>query len=327
MSIEALQASVQEILNSPTCSVEFFFVLKSDGDLILKRPDMNHVAQTELGNQFIAALRTQVSEREGVSLVELTNADERTNVIYHYDLAPLPAQLETLNTLTNNEINDAFSFNTDSLKDLEAIVILVGDQAGQIAIYKHHYPVTLMQRNSGFSIVRAGATNRFEKLDRDILKISPKFEFFMVNGQCYVLELATLERFYGFKEAIKNVATEAIALVTASALIADVAVLTARMDDLSFCRKLARLTRSSPVLGVVSNQEIIEFVTGHPKLAGKFALNDENTQFLLKTKVSQNLFLKLLNDDYLKSLLTQTDYDSLAKDSLIAAELEPPAVA
>lgn len=118
------------------------------------------------------------------------------------------------------------------------------------------------------------------------------------------MKLETLERFYGFKEAIKNVAAHAIELVTASALIVDVAVLTARMGDISCCRKLARLTRSSPVLGIVSNQAIINFVATHPSLAGKFALNNESTKFLLRTKISQNLFLKLLNDDYLKSLLT-----------------------
>lgn len=300
--------------------------MKSGDNLRLKRLDMNQDTQTELGNQFILGLRNQVSEREGVSLVDLTRADDRADVIYRYDLEPLPIQLKTLDFALANEINEAFDFTTDRLKDLESIVILVGNQAKQLVLYKHHYPVTLMQKNSGFSLVKTAASNRFEKLDRDILKISPKFEFFMIDGQHYILELETLERFYGFKEAIKNVAAHAIELVTASALIVDVAVLTARMGDISFCRKLARLTRSSPVLGIVSNQAIINFVATHPSLAGKFMLNNESTKFLLRTKISQNLFLKLLNDDYLKSLLTQMNYDSLAKDSLVNIKAEAASV-
>jgi Domain of unknown function (DUF4868) len=311
------------VIDSPQCSAEFFFVLKEEGDtLTVKRPDMNQDVQTELGEQFMASLRIQVSDREEITLVDLTNADGRNNVIYRYDLDDVPAQLQALEEMIAGEVFAAFDFENDSLKNLEGILILLGDHERQVGLYKHHYPVTLMQKNNGI-IARVKGSSRFEKLDQDILKINPSFDFFIFEDQFYILEMKTLERFCGFQEAIKNVATQAIAIVTQSALIVDTAVLTARLDDMAFCRKLANLTKNSPVLGIIPNADIIAFVTGHPKLARKFSLNDAQTQFHLKTKVSQTLFLKLLNDDYLKSLLTQNDYDSLAKDSLLP---EPEAV-
>ena len=39
-------------------------------------------------------------------------------------------------------------------------------------------------------------------------------------------------------------------------------------------------------------------------------------KFVLKTKKSQNHFIKLMSDDYLESELTNIQYDSLAKDKL-----------
>lgn len=42
----------------------------------------------------------------------------------------------------------------------------------------------------------------------------------------------------------------------------------------------------------------------------------DGTQFALDTKVSKDLFVKLLNDDFLTSELTQLYYDSLAKDNI-----------
>lgn len=36
----------------------------------------------------------------------------------------------------------------------------------------------------------------------------------------------------------------------------------------------------------------------------------------LDTKASKNAFIKLLNDDYLRSNLTNQEYDSIAKDRI-----------
>lgn len=44
----------------------------------------------------------------------------------------------------------------------------------------------------------------------------------------------------------------------------------------------------------------------------------DGTQFALDTKVSKDLFIKLLNDDFLTSELAQLYYDSLAKDNIEA---------
>lgn len=42
----------------------------------------------------------------------------------------------------------------------------------------------------------------------------------------------------------------------------------------------------------------------------------------LDTKVSKDLFIKVLMDDFLTSQLTQFYYDSIAKDALIAESVD-----
>lgn len=315
MNIEDLNISVLNVIDSQVCSAVFYCVLRTNDGLALKQFNMDKLTQEQLGAEFIKSIRNQIS-RENVTLSELSNADDRANAVYHYDLDVFPPQLGALEMLLATEIEDQFDFSKDSLRDLEAILVLIGNQDNQLVIYKHHYSVTLLQKQSGFSLIRSPKSNRFERLDDDVLKINSKFEFLMIDGQCYVFDLITLERFYGFQEAIKNLAIQGIEHVTASNLIVDVTVLSARLSDLTFCRKLARLNTNSPVLGIVPNHAVIDFVSNHPKLAGKFSLSEDGKKFSIKTKISQNLFLKLLNDDYLKSLLTQIDYESLAKDSM-----------
>ena len=66
---------------------------------------------------------------------------------------------------------------------------------------------------------------------------------------------------------------------------------------------------------------VMAFIQQHPILKKKIRLNADNTKVSLDTKVSQELFIKLLNDDFLKSELTMLLYDSQNKDSM-AIEVE-----
>lgn len=315
MPIKALQKAISAVLDDPLCSAEVFFLLEKEGALELTKPDMEQQTQAELANDFIVETRSKLIEPDGISLLDLTAADERSEVIYKYDLAEIPVKLDKLKEVLAAANIRPFDFDSDRLEDLTAILIIIGTHASQLVLYKHQYPVLLLKK-SGFSISRMGQSKRFKKLESDILRINSKFEFFLMDGEFYILDVKTLERFYGFGEAVKNVAIQAIEKIAESGLTVTIDMLSARLDDLSFSRKIARAAKNSPVLGKISNDRVISFATKHPALAGKLALSADGTQFLLKTKSSQLLFLKLLNDDYLFSQLTEKDYDSLAKDGI-----------
>lgn len=65
----------------------------------------------------------------------------------------------------------------------------------------------------------------------------------------------------------------------------------------------------------IANNELISFVTNNPKLKDNFKINDEKTKFILNTNKNCDFFLKLLDDDFLKSELTQEQYEALAKNN------------
>ena len=213
----------------------------------------------------------------------------------------------------------------DCLSHLEGILVLIGNQDNQIALYKHQYPITLLKPDSGFNLMKPKGENRFKKLDSDILKISPKFEFMKVDGQYFILDIKALEKFFGFHDAVKNVAEQGIENIQQANLVVDSEVFTARLDDISFARKLVKSAKNSPVLGVIPNTEVIRFTSTHPALKGKFKYSEDGSQLDLKTKTSQNLFLKLLNDDFLQSELTKRYYESVAKDDVEAEAEQVPA--
>lgn len=315
MSIEELKQKISGVLGVEGCSAEFYFLLDKDG-LEVKLVDINEPDQKELEKIFETSLSENVLLNDDLTLIELSSADDRKDAVYHYDLDDVPAQLTYLKEIIENEKFETFNFKTDSLSHLEGILILMGNEEKQLAIYKHQYPITLIKPDSGFNLVKPKGAQRFKKLDSDILKISPKFEFLKVDGQYYILDIKALEKFFGFHEAVKNVAEKGIENIKAANLVSDTAVFSARLDDISFARKLVKSASSSPVLNKIPNEQVINFTSHHPALKGKFKYTDDGTQLNLKTKKSQNLFLKLLNDDFLQSELTKRYYDSIAKDDV-----------
>ncbi|ATX79134.1 protein of unknown function (DUF4868) [Mariprofundus aestuarium] len=318
MSLDKLRSTISGVIEDKKCDAEFFFLLDSNGEISIKRVDMDEGAHEELTQKFIASIGEAILLNDEISLLDISGADDRSNAIYKYDLPELPFQLSNLETVLQSDDFPSFDFSSDDLKHLEGILIILGHGQTQMAIYKHQYPVALLKRDGGY--FHRGS--RLVQLDEEVLRINSKFEFMHIDDDYYIVDLKTLERFFGFHEAIKNVATQGLTNIQNSELVVDISPLEGRIDDISFARKLVRVARASPVLGVIPNEEIITFVSTYPALRGKFKVNDDGTKLRLETKVSQNLFLKLLNDDFLQSELTKRHYDSLAKDSLEAVENE-----
>lgn len=322
MTIDNLKGKISSVISADGCSAEFFFLLDSGEGMKVKSVDINDDDHTELENIFIQSVSDTLLLNDDLSLISLSSADDRKDAIYHYDLEDIPVELSYLKHIIENEDFEIFDLNSDNLSHMEGILILLGNQDVQLALYKHQYPVTLLKQDSGFNLMKPKGGNRFKKLDADILKINSKFEFIKIDGQYYILDIKALERFFGFHDAVKNVAEKGIENIKSANLVMNIEVLGSRLDDISFARKLVKSARNSPVLGKIPNSQIIGFTNTHPALKGRFKYSDDGTQLNLRTKKSQNLFLKLLNDDFLQSELTKLYYDSIAKDSVNEEQAE-----
>ena len=318
MSLDALKQKISAVVSPDACSAEFYFLLKKEEESSIKRADIDQAALNELCRNFVEMMKSTILEREELSLLQISSADDRGNAIYHYDLPEVPTQIEQLSKILSRDDFELFNFESDDLSHLQGIIVILGHDQHQLALYKHQYPVSLLKRDSGFSLIRTRNENRLVKLKDDILRVNSKFEFFRIDNEYFILDINTLERFFGFHDAVKNVAARGIENIDQTQLVVSTEPLTANLNNISFSRKLVRAAKASPVLGVIPNSEVISFINTHPVLSGKIRLNEDGSKIQLDTRVSLNLFLQLLNDDFLQSELTKRYYASLAKDNLAA---------
>lgn len=313
--INELKDHVEGILGEEI-GLKLFFIVEDGESKLLKTVEVDDEVHNELLSNFNDKIQDELINNEELSLIDLLAADNRNNAIYSYDLDEKPVELSFIDDALNETVDSEFDFTDDEFNNLSAIIAVIGNHENQVALYKHHYPISLIKKDFGVNIFKSGNNNRFVKLNKNILRINSKFDFFYLNGDLYVVNLKVLERFFGFTEAIVSMAENAISDIDDFELIDDTSVFEQRLDDISFARKLAGALGATPVLGSISNEDIITFVSSHPKLRNKIKLNEEGTRIILSSKVSQNLFIKLLNDDYLQSDLTHNQYESLAKDSI-----------
>ena len=154
------------------------------------------------------------------------------------------------------------------------------------------------------------------------MRISPKFQILSIDETMIVLDLKLLERNFGFADVIKREARIGLNAIEELHLVSNIEVLNELIDNIAFARKLTKIARNSPVLlKRIPNENIILFTKNHPALKNKIRYNGDESQINLDTNISKNLFIKLLNDDYLTSQLTSLEYDSLAKDNIVSDDI------
>jgi len=313
MNIGELKSSLEYFFTNDV-GIIVYFVIKKGDDITVKMADIdNDVALPDLKKYFLDEIRLTILNNEELNIMRISQADERKNVIYNYDLDEVPGDLNLISKILQNQVQPTYNFKSDKFEDIKSYIILIGDSEHRLVLYKQHYGVFVIKRDS---FLFHKENERFVRFNDDILRLDNSFQFFSINETLFIKDLDKLEKFFGFHDVIKKEALISIDELEKSLLLEDVAVLRESVDNVTFARKLTKLSINSPVLGKIPNDVIIHFTKTHPALVGKLKYNEDETKIRLDTKVSQELFVQLLGDSFLRSDLTNMYYASKAKDRI-----------
>ena len=124
-----------------------------------------------------------------------------------------------------------------------------------------------------------------------------------------------LEQNFGFHDVIRREARLGVDSIVSSGILVNPEVLNEIIDDVKYARRLTKVSKASPVLMAnISGDVIVQFCKNFPGLAKRIRFNEEGNKIILDTKVSKDLFIKVLMDDFLTSELTKFHYTSVAKE-------------
>lgn len=320
MKIEELKETVFDTISNEASSMQLYFVLKRENEFALKLADIeDEKTMPELMQLFSDNLTSTIVNNGEIELRSLTVEDPVENALYIYDYSEYSDALKVFNDFAIKEAIETgkFDFSVDSLSSLFGYIVYIGTMDRGITLFKKHYPVSLIQRDS-FLLGIKKAKKRFEKISgEDILRINGDWQLIKVNGKVFVKDLSVLEKYFGFTKLIEKEAKNAIKAIEQLDVLENVETLYDELETLSFERKLVRILRASIVFEKkISAEKILEFSRKTPALSGRFIYSDSGKKIVLSTKKQKDAFLQLLNDDFLLSELTSEYYAARAKDKV-----------
>ena len=318
MTLQELRDKINAAFSVST--VQVYFVLRSERELELRLADIESGdTTTEIKAMFCSYINDLIVNNEALELCELSTADERQGAIYRYDYEEYP---EELGLLKNFNIDKAvnkikkFDFSEDDLGKLFGYIIYLGSMYNGIVLFKKHYQISLIKRDS-FLLGAIKSNRRFERVTDDIIRLNGVTQMFCVDNEIFVIDLKAMKQNSGFSQLILKSAGDTIQAINDLSLIEDIQALKDAVEDSSFALKLSKIKKSSPIFKLnIPKEAIIEFTKTNPALTGKFKYSEDESMLRLDTKKSKELFIKLMNDAFLHSELTKQYYEAKAKDNI-----------
>lgn len=315
ITLAQLRARIQNLLDNPDDSgLVLYPVLTNDeGDDTIRFADIAPSAADELKSMIFEYLQEKFIINQDLYYTNITDADERRNTAFFYDLAEKPIGLQVLDLVLQDDVKPEFSFSEDDLSKIKGFVITIGDEKNTIALYKRHHHLSTLKADRTFGMFKSD--HRFVKMDEDIIKLSKTIDFLQIDNELVVANLKALEDGFGYEEVIRGQATANIQAIGALGLLEDIEPLMEMATDIRQAKHIMKIKQDSPVM-LLPVEAVIQFVQSHKPIMRKFRLSEDGTRLKLDTAVSKKLFLALMNDDLLTSELTKLYYAGLAKDKM-----------
>ncbi len=321
ISRETLLDSMKKIKANDVKGELYFLIKNEKSGTVLRRGDLDAGTQKKLTSNFFKHTKDYL-DNEDLTVMGLTEADDRKDVLYQYDYEEQIKEFEIINSVQTITSVGVFNSKKDNLSDIKGYIFAFVHKEIRVTLYKENYEVMMVKKYSGDGIsekinIVLTSANQLKEFDDSIIRLNYDFDFMMLNGDLFIKNLKKLESQFGFDKIVMKKAKESIEEIGKLNLVKDITKLDEGISDVSFARKVVKVASKSAVLLKCNKKDIINFINTYDESLKKKLKFDESGQFIiLDTKVSRTVLLKLLDDSFLYSQLTSNKYVSGSKDDI-----------
>jgi hypothetical protein len=236
-----------------------------------------------------------------------------------YVPASAAATLTPTQAVVDSGDADAFDATADYAPSASIVAARFSSRTGQsVTLYRVGESLLQFSKKKLLCLVfRDGQYHRLEPAD--VLLMKSAFDVLVVGGFAFFTSKSTFERAFGFLDELQRTSADTFDRVTAALRIegAD-ALRAAATSNPQMMAKMASIKRSLDddpgYAESMTMRRLVRFVQSHPDL-GIDVTGTGATQSLVFDPSPAKRFriLNLLNDDYLKSVLTEREYEVNSK--------------
>lgn len=258
-----------------------------------------------IADDFLDSINQYFSKN--LSVIPLSQIDERTDTLIYYDLEKSPEEFDTIKGIKkDNSTSDYFKLK-DDINKVQSILIKICSCSENIIFFKKFYPISLVKRTKKALWINSNA--QFKPLENDIIRLTGDFDLMLMGDDFYISDLNNFETAFSFDQIKKQERDAVINSIKNLNIVTDAKGYLINREVST--RQIIR-TAKSPVLKM-NKADIMNFVEQNLQ---KLNFKIEDGRILIDTLQSLNCLYKLLNDDYVSSKLTKNDYESIAKNKI-----------
>lgn len=151
----------------------------------------------------------------------------------------------------------------------------------------------------------------FENIDSDIVQIDSRADVIIFSSSVVTAKMDLMQRFFGFEQYIRAGAQKTIEIIRDLDIVDSLEKFVAfeNKSKLTNAKKLLK-AKNSPVLQMKKN-DLLENLKKHSRYKTMFKFEEDH--IVISSQKEAAAFIKMLNDDIVRSELTGKEYDSSSK--------------
>lgn len=315
MTKEILLNHIEEFLaDTKSYGISLKLIYSFDNEFYSNVPALDEkFLKPKLLKDFISVITATFSTKSEDNDFELVHAnkgeatDRRT--IYHISQSKIPVANNIFNA-PDLELNTEYQFKKQELSSIWGIVVTIGNSEKSISLFKKNYNVNVIKKTSTYQLFfESGALKIFND---DLLKLSHKFDVAIIKNELIIINKAEFEKHFEYVAAMESEANKKIDTIISSKLVDDSTKIYDLIKNKRTLKKILNIDENNPIF----KTEPKKLASFAKKYKLDIELTEDKSKISIPNKKSAEVFVKLLNDDYLISELTKSLYDSRGKKKI-----------
>lgn len=309
MTADEMKLKIQSSMYSSVAhGLLSFACLKSDDEVILKKLIIDDNLRNDIIELFDAAVVLEFLV-DGIGLDSIENIDDNRRMLYYIE----PESTYHPFACLDNYSGVMDQYEEKDQNSLLGFAFRVNSNDKAIWLYQHVYQSRLIKRSKSLYAMLSG-NHTYVPLAHDVLKVEFRVDILIIDGIIITSNVGLLQKYFGFEKYIRTEATKTIEIIRNLDIVSDINKLLCfeNKDALTNAKKLLK-AKSSPVLKL-SKDVLIDKIKQHRRYRDKFRF--EEGRIVINSLKDVNELLKMLNDNILRSELTDQEYDSQSKHIL-----------
>lgn len=207
-------------------------------------------------------------------------------------------------------------YSENDRKDLAGFLFRINLNDSYFWIYQHVYSVSRIDRSK--HILAFLVKDTYDEFDKDIVQIDSRADVIIFGSSIVTAKIDLMQRFFGFEQYIRAGAQKTIEIIGSMDIVTGLEKFIAleNKSRLTNAKKLLK-AKNSPVLKM-KKEILVDRLKSHSRYKTMFKFEDDH--IVIDSQKDAAAFIKMVNDDYVRSELTGQEYDSSAKSLLEPSE-------